>query len=433
MFRFGIDEKKITPEVGMNLPGYFNFRPSERILDELYAKACAFDDGENEFIHIVCDAVDMYYEDMNKIRRAVSDKTGLSTDNISVSVTHSHTAGPTWGWFDRYSSDESYMEYLISQATLAAVGAHEARKPARLGFSVGTLENTAFIRRYHLKDGTFSTNPPADRILRAETEPDNTFILIKIEDVNGKLVALIENFANHADSVGLNVVSADYPGEVARLVREKYGDDVFNVFINSAAGDVNHLNPFDKTTYAPEYHKTVAKKIAGKIFSETDKIETSGDVCVIPKTLYFDVKTRKPSIKNYETGKRILNGEDVSFEGYDDSQSGRYVFATAAVECGDSKVEKIRVEIKTLKLGELYFVFWPGEVFCEFAKKIRAEFPERTIAVSAQANTTFDCYIPSREGFKNGGYEPRESVPVMAEKDAGYIVADKTAELLKSY
>ena len=45
MLKFGICEKDITPQIGMNMPGYFHFRPSQGILDPLYVKAMAFENN----------------------------------------------------------------------------------------------------------------------------------------------------------------------------------------------------------------------------------------------------------------------------------------------------------------------------------------------------------------------------------------------------
>ena len=108
------------------------------------------------------------------------------------------------------------------------------------------------------------------------------------------------------------------------------------------------------------------------------------------------------------------------------------IFAIAAKKCYESEVSELDVEIKTLKLGNVFFAMWPGEVFCEFAKIVRKEHNDKLIAISAQANNTLDCYIPSKIAFENGGYETRESVELMPEKSAGYKMAENTIKLLNS-
>ena len=234
MLKFGICEKDITPKVGSNLPGYFVFRPSEGILDPLYAKAMVFESDGECFAFVVCDAVELYRKHTLGIRKLVAEKCDINPENISVSVTHSHTAGPTWTWEDNYFEDEEYSKMLIERAAEAVCEAYASRKPAKISTASGKLSGVAFIRRFYLTDGSFAMNPDPELVKCAETEPDETFILMKVEYEDGSFAAFIENFALHADSVDRNVVSADYPGVVARLVREKYGENVHNVFINSA-------------------------------------------------------------------------------------------------------------------------------------------------------------------------------------------------------
>ncbi len=433
MFKFGICEKDITPELGMNIPGYFEFRPSEKILDPLFVKAMVFDNGAECFAFAVCDAVELYRKHTVEIRRRVAEKVDIKEENISVSVTHSHTAGPTWTWESSYYEDEGYSEMLISRAVETICEAYETRRNARLSTASGSLSGVAFIRRFYLIDGTFAMNPDPNLVKCAETEPDETFILIKVEYENGEIAAFIENFALHADSVGGDVISGDYPGFVAKLIREKYGDNVHNVFINSAAGDVNHIDTERLKNGSIANYEECGKKIFEKIVELEGKLKVSECDDVIPKTMYFDVAKRRPSERNYEIAKKLLGGEDVDFDGYNNDLTTKTIFATAAKKCYESSVEKLNVEIKTLKLGDVYFAIWPGEVFCEFAKIVRNANQDKTIAISAQANNTLDCYIPSKLAFENGGYETRESVELMPDKNAGYEIAENTIKLLSSY
>ena len=433
MLKFGICEKDITPKVGANMPGYFGFRPSKGILDPLYAKAMVFENNGECFAFVVCDAVELYRKHTLGIRSLVAKKCDINPENISVSVTHSHTAGPTWTWKDNYFEDEEYSKMLIERAAEAVCEAYASRRPAKISTASGKLSDVAFIRRFYLKDGTFAMNPDPNMVKCAETEPDETFILIKVEYEDGSVAAFVENFALHADSVGRNVVSADYPGVVARLVREKYGENVHNVFINSAAGDVNHIDVERSKTGKYADHNECGRKIFEKIVELSEKLSSCKSEDVIPKTMYFNVKKRKPTERNYDIAKRILSGEDIDFDGYNNDEETKRIFAIAAKNCYESNISEFEVEIKTLKLGDIYFAMWPGEVFCEFAKIVRSANPDKTVAISAQANNTVDCYVPSKTAFENGGYETRESVELMPDKNAGYEIAENTIKLLGNY
>jgi hypothetical protein len=216
-------------------------------------------------------------------------------------------------------------------------------------------------------------------------------------------------------------------------VKEKYGENVHNVFINSAAGDVNHIDVERLKNGNVADYKECGRKIFEKIVELEGKLSPCKSEDVIPKTMYFSVKKRKPPEKNYDIAKRILSGENTDFDGYNNDNVTKRIFAIAAKKCYESEVTEFEVEIKTLKLGDVYFAIWPGEVFCEFAKIVRSANPDKTVAISAQANNTVDCYVPSKIAFENGGYETRESVELMPDKNAGYEIAENTIKLLSSY
>ena len=433
MLKFGICEKDITPKVGLNMPRYFHFRPSQGVLDPLYVKAMVFENGDECFAFVVCDAVELYRKHTIGIRRLVAEKCDMNPENISVSVTHSHTAGPTWTWEKSYFEDEEYSGFLIEKAAEAVCEAYTTRKSAHMSSAFGKLPGVAFIRRFYLKDGSFAMNPDPDLVKCAESVPDETFILLKVEYEDGTPAAFIENFALHADSVGEDVISADYPGVVAQLVREKYGENVHNVFINSAAGDVNHIDIERLKGGNVADYKECGKRIFEKIVELSEKLSPCKCEDVIPKTMYFSVKKRKPTERNYDIAKRILSGEDIDFDGYNNDDVTKRIFAIAAKNCYESEVKEFEVEIKTLKLGDVYFAIWPGEVFCEFAKLVRGANPDKIVAISAQANNTVDCYVPGKTAFENGGYETRESVELMPDKNAGFEIAENTIKLFKIY
>ena len=56
---------------------------------------------------------------------------------------------------------------------------------------------------------------------------------------DGRHKAIVYNFACHAANTRTSVISADYPGDVERHVREHVGHEVPVLFLPGACGDVN--------------------------------------------------------------------------------------------------------------------------------------------------------------------------------------------------
>ena len=161
MLKCGASEVKITPDLGMGIPGYFDDRRADGILDDLYAKALAVEsDGECAIV-IVCDTINLDRQDVLRMRKKISEKTGICPDRISISATHTHTGGPSWSGFESHREPE-YLNRMISGAAEAAITAYESMRPAKIGFGIGELTGVSFIRRFFMKDGSVRTNPGND-------------------------------------------------------------------------------------------------------------------------------------------------------------------------------------------------------------------------------------------------------------------------------
>jgi hypothetical protein len=63
------------------------------------------------------------------------------------------------------------------------------------------------------------------------------------------------------------------------------------------------------------------------------------------------------------------------------------------------------VEVNALRIGDLGIVTLPGEIFCEFGLQIKKQSPAKHTLVVELTNDAIG-YLPTREAFEQGGYEP---------------------------
>jgi hypothetical protein len=63
------------------------------------------------------------------------------------------------------------------------------------------------------------------------------------------------------------------------------------------------------------------------------------------------------------------------------------------------------VEVMAIRVGELAIVGLPGEAFCELSMEIKRRSAARHTLVLGLANDAIG-YLPTRESFAQGGYEP---------------------------
>jgi hypothetical protein len=83
-------------------------------------------------------------------------------------------------------------------------------------------------------------------------------------------------------------------------------------------------------------------------------------------------------------------------------------------------------EVSVFTLGRLAFVGWPGEVFVEFAHRVRAAHPEAWIITLAHGD--LQGYLVTREAVLRGAYEAGNAV--LQSPDGGDRLVAETLDLL---
>ena len=171
---------------------------------------------------IVCDTINLTRQDVLRIRKKIADQTGLCPDVITVSATHTHTGGPSWSGFESRREPE-YINRLVAGAAEAGISAYQSMRPAKLGFGIGELTGISFIRRFFMKDGSVRTNPSSKdpNVVKEEGVPDDTLTVVRVEDTEGRLIAVVTNFGVHLDTVGGH---SNLCGLSGRFVRAYKGD-----------------------------------------------------------------------------------------------------------------------------------------------------------------------------------------------------------------
>ena len=202
----GCAKVNITPPVGVWLSGYSSRnKPSDGIVDELYAKALVLDDGQNKIAIVSADLLWVPLEITVEIRGIVKNKIGIPESNVLICATHTHF-GPKIDkirkdWPDTPISevDKSYVQTLTKKIAGSIFTAAKKTKPVKLGVVKGEISEIVYNRRTKKPDGTVAMTfrlPPADPNL-AFGPIDSEVGILRVEDTNGVLVGTIVNYACH--------------------------------------------------------------------------------------------------------------------------------------------------------------------------------------------------------------------------------------------
>ncbi len=441
MIKCGFKELVITPELGLNIPGYFDPRPADGIKDDLMARAFVIDDGKTRAAFVVVDLLGVYKGFCDKVRARASELTGIPKENIMVSATHSHTGAPN-------HDGEPCMEQIALRTADAIYLADKNRSEAKIGCGVGSETGIAFNRRYLMKNGTYKTNPgmlnPNIVKSRGIIDPDVT--VIRVDYPCGKPMGVVVNYAVHADVVTGTEYSADYIGELSRMIKKSLGEDVITVFMLGFCGDINHIDFTGKIdTTSPIRYKEMGRILAGDVIAVRERTATTDTTEIRALSEIVTLPRRQPTEEQLEWSRKVMSGEnqrevvslteknddaDVEFIAASDTQVVDRSYATDLLNLAANAKQTADVEVMTVGIGDIAVTSLPGEIFVEIGLQIKENSPFKYNLMCSLAN---DChgYIGTKLAHEQGSYEVNLNAYTYLGGDAEEALVNKASELLK--
>ena len=228
-FQVGFAQKEITPQVPTPMWGYGarGDRLSEGFLDPLMAKAIVI---EANGVRLAMMGLDLGRAPttamMQQIREIVREKAKI--EYVLIVGSHTHH-GPVLELVDRegfgkgrFDPTVTYLKSLPVMLADAMIEAAGKLQPARIGV---TTADVPYNRNRHS-----NRNPPAR---------DPQLAVVRFDDLAGKPLAILVNFAGHPVMTDPRVLkfSADYPGYMMNHVERDLGAPC--VFIQGASGDLS--------------------------------------------------------------------------------------------------------------------------------------------------------------------------------------------------
>ena len=385
-FRASCVKLDITPDQPQWLLGY-GPRQSEGVHDHIYHRIAAMDDGKTQFFLVSSDLAAISPAFYEEFCRELEKETGIKSGQVWWTLTHTHSA-PEVGspglirvMQPKRFLHESNPEYSKWVKTRLIEGIQEARsklEPARLGVATG-LSMANMNRRAIDVEGraSYGMNP--------EGAVDRQIGLIRLDRLDGSPLGLIANYAMHGTVLGAEnlLISGDAQGIVAEYVEEKLGAPM--LYINGAAGNISPLY----STY-PDFKK-------GHI--------TQFNVLLGDRILQANRSLKSTTSKvTLWTGEKVIETPRKPDYGWVDELAD-YLRVTG------NGVSLVRIPVRFLKINR-DIVIWtaPVELFCEIAINIRNQSPYPYTFYVGYTNG-FLGYLPTRQAFTEGGYEPGGVTP----------------------
>ena len=418
----GYGRTVISPKQSLPLGGYGNGdqRFSERVLDDLMATCVAFTEGDQAFLLISTDAVRAKQEWTDAIRARIETELNVPGTNVMVMASHSHSAPET------NSNDPAllaYVEVYVNGCVEAAKAA--LADLAKATVSAGSVQTASmtFVRHYEMNDGTVSGPNFGSAVSGYKGHVgrgDEGMILWKVEREGDKKPILMMNFQAHTTLTGgaeVKDISADYVG-VCRDYLEDNADVLFAYYLgacgnqtpNSYIGIENNTMPFagqlpssDRDVYS---YGTALALYAMEAMPSLTPVDMTGGIktsqkvvtCPTHKTADETLLAEAMEVK----AEWEKNGRDAG-----NALARQYGFASVYEANGiigqQNLPESRDIQVCATRVGGLYFVNAPYEMFSENSLYIKENSPANTM-VMTQSNHAWG-YITDMKAHEYKCYE----------------------------
>ena len=428
----GFASVEITPDVGTPIAG--NIREdnlSHGVFHPLYARSVCLFDGERYVSLTSADLCGIRKWQVDEIRKRVAESTPLKPDTITVSAIHTHS-GPDTGLLHPGTENLELVEKLVEGISQAIIEAFKRLAPAKLKFGKGENSSLAHNRRVWGNDGELHMNweklPPG--FLKEEAGPvDPEILVLSCYDEHDRLKGLVLHFTMHPAVLAgdNNLNSADYVGFMIRRLASHYDGNPEVIYLNGAAGNINHLNPWD----TEQIRGFAEAERIGNILADSGRVIIERSEAVEVDRLFSISSTlqacrRKISPERIAWARDVLDkwdGKPISLvDGFPDE-----AYAKATLELAPLQDKKVDIEFRIIRIGPINIVTLPGEFFVEYGLRIKDLLGKGTTMIADLANGSCG-YVPTLQAFEQGGYEPTLGHQSYLAEDTG----EKVIEAIRS-
>ncbi len=392
----------ITPDYPVRLTGYGGrSEEAETAAVSIHARALAIGPADNlQTLLLTVDNCGIPASVTERVYAQISEQITLPRERFAISATHSHSAP----WLRDFAPNifaeipPEHAEHLARYETeltrkLVDVALQSLRRMTPAKLSLGYGHAGFAMNRRALTDGRWSGFGEVP-----DGPVDQRVPLLAAHDADGRLMALLVNYACHCTTEGgnFNQISGDWAGFAADMLEEEFPGTVALVSIGCGAD----ANPSPRGTHeqGKAHGRTLANEVI-RILQEArlqrinPQITCRLDHIDLPLTAIPD---RAGWEQQAQQGGVTASRADWFLKLLDD---GGQIPATVP-----------SYPVQTWCFGDdLAMVFLAGEVVVDYALRLNEMFDGSRLWINAYSNDV-PCYITSSRLLREGGYETDSSM-----------------------
>jgi len=356
-------------------------------------KALVLESGGTRMAYAIFDLAILGREVGDRCTALAEERTGIPAQNIVWACTHTHTGPHTGDWFPYEGSvdptNRDWLKTLPERFAACVQQADAAKVPARMSRVRAYCNSVGANRRYRFKGGreinTWLLSGEEDEVQCVGAGPIDPEIGVLAFDAEaGGLIAVLFNYALHANANFGPVFSGDYPAVVASRIREVYGPHVSCLFAPGACGDVNPMRPWR------EVGDTVAEAILVKL---RQRRPVGGPMALAVERRDLTVPYRD-----------LRKQEDERITASQWPKESQELFRQNLEIMRRRGETETRTQLAAWRIGEVGFVGLPGELFVEWGMHLKQRSPFAwTYPVELCGD--YVGYLVTRQAWEAGGYE----------------------------
>ncbi|MGA2064359.1 MAG: neutral/alkaline non-lysosomal ceramidase N-terminal domain-containing protein [Thermoguttaceae bacterium] len=388
----GVAKIDITPDCPVRLYGYDEYTfESQDVAGRLKAAALAIggDEGDGSAVILTVDNGAVPAEMRAEVLRRVQARATLKPERFMLCSAHIHS-GPNLQEMDSTSGVQhehlvQYRKELLDRMERVVLQALASRRPGRLAWTQGsvgfagnrrTLENGKWVRFGKYDKG------PVDRSLP----------LLRVTDADGKLLAVLINYACHNTTLRGNnkQIHGDWAGCAQEFIEAGHPGAIAMIAIGCGADSDPYPN--GSVELCRQHGHAVADEVqrllAGPLKPVEPKVTARATVLTLPYGASPDIDRLKALAKD-----SYIAGDVLNRLGPERKRPAAEKYPLAAWTFGD----------------DLAMVFLGDEVVVDYALRMKREFDAGRLWINAYTNDV-SFYIESKRLLKEGGYEVNNSL-----------------------
>lgn len=423
--RIGVARRDITPPIGIHARtwGSAKHDTAEGVHRPLLASCLVLKDDASghKLILLALDVIILDSPEAAKLRQKLLQELQIAPEQLLFHPSHSHSTP----WYQRRLKSrnggaliEPYLESLPALCLDLIADAEAAAVPAILSWAYG---------RCALAYNRDAVDPATGRDicgLNPAVKADDTLLVGRVADENGKVRATLVNYACHPVSMGggNRLLSPDYIGAMREIVERDTGGAIC-LFLHGASGDLTPRRSYESTPDAAEQNGKELGYNALAVLTgmfppgqqlEYRGIEESGTPLGIwrlgkKQHLSTSLLARRVTLKlplmplpsRQEIEAELAKAtERYAIERLERSLARREL-------AGDGPEGDFAFTV--WRMGEAFLIASPAECYSQFQIDLRQRFSDTTVAV-LNATDGASSYLPLPSAFERDVYQSRIAI-----------------------